>query len=414
MNKDSKAYGGLARSVLSAVAPAVARTVIGYINSAPKSQKLTRSSFGRAGLAPPTSSGNSRSSRSSRGSRTQKRSRRSKRGSSMPLRSKIYSMPAPVNEGDIICNDEAMFTCRPVTDRTHGPGCSVAFSALICPISTTGLVTTGNYLLPINIASAFAGLSSAPIGFVESTNNNSSGYPVHPLNINARLAREANNWTKWRPCRLRFRYQNSVSTSTNGALMMALTRDPCAFVEAGGSQTAPVISRINLANTIPNCTGNLYHDFSVRIDKFDKTLYPTEIAIGNFDTLTNNFANVAYLRELIPCRLAALFTGLTSGTAATFGNLWLDGEFEFFQPASNFLTTAVSVNPTGTPTLRLKVGSDEKVPDEKKVERPLTLSVTRTSAPTLGSSLPMGPPPLIRQTGSPDWTLLESGGLTGT
>jgi len=369
MSKENKMFNGpagqVARSVISAVAPSVIRSVISSL-SAPKSsarsQRLTRQSFAAAGISPP-------SMRSSRSNSKKKNRRRNRRGPPGP-RNMIRNYSAPVNTGDVICITEESFKCVSVRDRDYGPGICCAFASQLGPISTVGTALHSSYLLPLNTSNFW--LSYGPVGFIDPTNANTSGLALHPANCGPRVDNESIDWSLYRFKWIKFWYQNTVATSTPGALMMGIVRDPCAFVEAAGTPSSPTISISTLSQVVPVCQGNLYHDIEVGLYQFSRTVYPTETPpTSNTWTQASDLGTTASARTLFPGRLAALFAGITSGTAQTYGNLWVTGEIEFYQPVYNTMLTSYRTNPNGPGFL--SVLTDKKRDREAKLSWGITL-----------------------------------------
>jgi len=139
-------------------------------------------------------------------------------------------------------------------------------------------------------------------------------------------------------------YISQTGTNQTGLLTFAWTRDPTSFIEAAGSQAAPTENYSSLTQTIPNVVCNVYKNISMDMPCADMGLKPCEI-LATAPTPING--DLAYLRETFAGRLAALST-IGTPAAAFYGQLWLEGEVELYNPTVSFLSIAATITNTNS------------------------------------------------------------------
>lgn len=262
---------------------------------------------------------------------------------------------APVNFSNTVCTQESDFRRSSVPTTSHGPGIACSFSVALTNMGTNGNTTTNTADFQNGIAIAAAtnlGNTLNPSGFISSDSNWATGLLIHPTFLGVRLNRETNNWTEWQPQILKFSYQNQVATSTTGSFTLCFTRDPDAFLEAGGTQTTPTHSFGNVSQTVPNCSTNAYKDMSMTINRWDRTKYfPCEVTTGSPFAQGQTIGTIAYNSTHYCGRLVGMYNGPAQNLGTT-GILWVSGVIRFYGPSASNLTigtTTTSLSLLETP-----------------------------------------------------------------
>jgi len=279
--------------------------------------------------------------------RRRKRNRRRKgrkRGRGRPRqrrgpRSSYTQTQMPVAMSDSVCNYEPMFYVSPTRNTTHGPSATISFSVNFCLLGTNGVATRNDYVNAIDIASFASanGRVDLPSGFISTDGNYCSAFECYPGEWSARLNREFQNWTEYRPRKIAFRYQNFTNTSVNGALNCCFTRDGADFVEAAGATFATLTHNVQqMGDVIPNCSTNVYRDFTLPLSNFDQNKwYMTQWSRSAPTASGSDPGTVAFIRQASFGRFVCLTNGVTAGAAANYGNLWISGVLDVAGPTSS-------------------------------------------------------------------------------
>jgi len=335
----------LASTLASSVAPSVVSAITGALKGSKSNKKKGGGNgFLREMLDAKSKSGLS-STTSRRGKRRRGRSRIPKplngsRSNSVYATndSKVVSAPVAITTG-ISCTED-QFKTRPVRHKTHGPGSSCAFSVVMSQIATDGVGANQDNILPFVIGSfPIVGPGS---GFIDLAGTNVSGINLHPVFFGLRMQHETNSWTRYIWKWIKATYVPFVPTSTAGSLTMAMSRDPCSFFEAGNTQSQPKPQYGFITQQIPFGVSPLYYNCSVgMVNKEDTPLY-CEWASGTPFTKGNDVGTAAYNRSCMFGRLAGFLQNVSVTTAGSFGNMWLEGEIEFYQPSVSQLTISTT------------------------------------------------------------------------
>jgi len=190
-----------------------------------------------------------------------------------------------------------------------------------------------------------------------------SGLVVSPVCFGPRLNSESLNWSRYRFRKLNFCYVASCPTSVSGRLTLVYGRDPAEFIEASGTQTTPTVSYINMTQAIPSCGDSVWRDFVLPIVCNEDKLYYTELV--NY-TKGNDLGTLAELRDCAQGRLAGLTSSTAVSTAQTFGELWVSGVCEFYNPSYSQLAVGSSYAPNTTPSLSSSSLGSTSTTDQKR------------------------------------------------
>jgi hypothetical protein len=229
----------------------------------------------------------------------------------------------------------------------HGPGASVSFSTYLCDIGTNGVTAEDDYRLPFELTTLFdAGLAS---GIISADGNHTTGLTMHPDAFGARMNRETFNYSRYLWKWIRITYVPSCATSEKGNLTLAFTRDPTSFMEASGTQSAPTMSLPNLSQSIPLGTTGVWSGMNITcMNREDSDLLFTEVVAGGGTySYGNNLETLAYRRSAYFGRLAGLLTGTDTGSVLRFGQLWISGVIEFYNPVGTFLSIGTTIDEGG-------------------------------------------------------------------
>lgn len=345
-------------SIARSVAPTVTRSILRSVYGTPQDQKsrggpsrLTARSLAEAGLGAPTSG-----SVSSRGGRRRRRRRRRRTGGGgggggppgggfATLSGRMSSRMEPVAFSDAIVNTEEMFQCRPIRSREHGPGACCAFTSFLADVQNDGVALHSDYRIPFLISTLQSASIPAQSGFINSLGNRCSGLLLTPMLFGLRMNRELVNWQRYRVRWIRISYVNNTSTSQIGTLCLAFSRDPVLWSEATGTQGAPAMSFTNLTQTIPNAIHNVYKNFSIHFVNRENVLKWCEQFAS---TPGVAYGDLAYLRDVSFGRVSGLLTNTSTGSGITFGQLWIDGEIEFYNPSVANLSIAYTQSNTNS------------------------------------------------------------------
>jgi len=265
---------------------------------------------------------------------------------------------APVITSTQISAPESMFSMKSVNHQTHGPGAHVAFSSLVANLSSNGVMANSDSALPFNLATLSSSLYAS--GFVSVDATHSSGIKMHPDMFGKRMQRETLNWNRYLWKWFKLTYVSTCGSSQPGNLTIAFARDPNSFFEAAGTQLIPEPDFMQLTQQIPFAANAVWKNFGLKVVNKETDLKYTLIADNSYP-FTENLGTMAYNDQIFFGRIAGYFQGNILGSVTPYGQLWIEGEIEFYNPSSSYIVLGTLSTPS--------ILSSEKTEDKKSKMR---------------------------------------------